>query len=212
MALSKLQTDYMQTQDAFSVGVFATRYTTPWSQPTPDGSEPVRIVCTVHAPAVKALASDLGLREAGWVTRTANLVVNLIGADYPELKYSNIVPRPAVDFVDLTVVPTGESLLAGAVAEGAKRASHDGLLSLTEGIFELIGSKSFDQIDFVLRSMEPEKVAPEILVTVLRATSGYTQFLHAWAGCLEKARHHLAKRGLPADQILIGLIGEYEQA
>ena len=182
-----------------------------WNQATPDRPG-VQIVVALCTPPVNALASDLGLLQAGWQTGTTALVAHLlITAHHPDLKYSHILPRPAVDFVELAVIPTGDSLLAAAVAEGSRRASSDSLLSLTEGIFDLIGLKRFDQIELLLKSLDPAQVAPEISVAILRATCSYKHFLSSWTEYLEKTRRDLRKRGLASDQVLIGLGGETEQ-
>jgi hypothetical protein len=203
----------MQTQAAFSGGALAMHSTGQWNQATPDKPSPVQIVVALCVPSVNALASDLGLLQAGWQTGTAGMVAHLLmSAHHPDLKYSHILPRPTVDFVGLAVIPTGESLLAAAVAEGSQRASSDSLLSLTEGIFDLIGVKGFDQIELLLKSLDPAQVAPEISVVILRATCSYTHLLSSWTKYLEKTRLDLGKRGLPSDQVLIGLIGENRAA
>jgi len=163
-------------------------------------------------PAANALASDLGLLQAGWQTGTAYMVAHLlISAQHPDLQYSHIPPRHAVDFVGLAVVPSSKSLLAAAHAEGSQRASSDALLTLTEGLFDLIGNKRFDEIELLLKSIDPALVAPEISVTILRATCSHKHLLASWSNYLEKTRRDLRKRGLPSDQVLIGLGGETER-
>jgi hypothetical protein len=202
----------MQTQAAFSGGVLPMPSTWQWNQATPDKPGHFQIVVALCTPPVSALASDLGLLQAGWQTGTTRMVAHLlISAQHPDLKYSHILPRPEVDFVGLAVIPTGESLLAAAVAEGSRRASSDSLLLFTEGIFDLIGFKRLDQIELLLKSLDPAEVAPEISVAILRATCSYKHLLSSWTGCLEKTRRDLQKRGLPSDQVLIGLGGETEQ-
>jgi hypothetical protein len=150
--------------------------------------------------------------DPGWITSTADVVgLFLTGAAVTTSEYRHILPRRAVDFVQLKPVPTSESLLAAAVAEGSTRASSDALLALVEGLFELIGLRRFDQVDLLLKSADPALVAPEVAVGILRATSNYSHSLPNWPTFLKKTREELKKRGLQPDPILIGLGGGNDQ-
>src|SRR5690348_1704758 len=78
IALSRLQTDYMQTQAAFSGGALPMPSTWQWNQATPDKPGHFQIVVTLCKPPVSALASDLGLLQAGWQTGTTRMVAHLL--------------------------------------------------------------------------------------------------------------------------------------
>jgi hypothetical protein len=172
----------------------------------------VQVVFALWEPKASALAADLGLYQAGWKTTTAERVALFLygtGAVTPE--YQNIIPRTAVDFVQIEPIATSQGLWAAALAEGTKRASSDALLALVEGLFQLIGSRRFTEIDLLLQTAEPSEVAPEVSVGLLRVTSNYEGYLRHWRPFLQKTKQELKRRGLPSDPILVGLNGSDDQ-
>ena len=205
MTLSKLQTDYMQTQAGFSAGASLMPFTPRWNPKTPDDPAAVQVVFTLSWPESNALATDLGLYQAGWKTSTSDLIALFLVGSTLTSEYRHILPRAAIDFVRIEPRVTGQGLLAAAVAEGSMRASSDSLLALVEGLFELIGSRRFDEIDVLLQTADPAQLAPEVSVGILRVTSNYDQFLRNWSAFLEKTREEFKRRGLSPDPILVGL-------
>jgi hypothetical protein len=178
-----------------------------WNPATLDDFAAVQFVFALSGHGSNALASDLGLYKAGWITSTAYSVALFLGSTgITTSEYRHILPRGPIDFVQVKPVATGQSLLAAITAEGTIRASSGSLLVLVEGLFELIGSRQFDEVDLLLQ-IDPADVAPEVSVGILRVTSNYARSLQHWSDFLEKTREDFKRRGLSPDPILVGLSG-----
>lgn len=177
-----------------------------WPPETLENPPWTKVVFAVSGPEANALAVDLGINQAGWKTSTAGLIAAFLeNAGSATSEYRHIIPRAAIDFVQIRPVVTSKSLLAAAATEGPARASSDGLLNLVEGLFELLGSRRFNEVELLLQSANPAELAPEISVGILRVTSNYAHSLKPWSAFLERTRGELTKRGLPTDAILVGL-------
>jgi hypothetical protein len=206
MALSKLQTDYMQTQGASCGGVSLTPFTAPWGHKKLDEAFNVQVVFALSSPERSALAVDFGLNQQGWTTSTTGAIGLYLSNTFVSSEYSHIVPRTPVDFVELKPAPTSASLLMSALAEGKERASSDALLAIVDGVLDLINVGQFHEIDALINSINPALAAPEISVGILRVTSHYVSSLPSWNALLTKTREELQSRGLPTDTILVGLV------
>ncbi len=117
-------------------------------------------------------------------------------------------PFKTLDVVNLNAIPSARGMLEAMYVEGAYRASSDALLRSLETLFELAGQKQFDQLEWLFQHSEAERLAPEFLVGMLRATANYVHWLPTWTAYRDATRRELLRRSLPADDILVGLGGE----
>ena len=123
-------------------------------------------------------------------------------------EHSEFIWNPPVNELDLISLksPLNPTLLLEEMyAEGVQRASSDGLFRLLEAMFELSSEKKFTEVDWLMTYAQPEKLAPEYSVGMLRATANDFAWLDLWSSFREKVHQDLQRRGFDAAQILIGL-------
>jgi hypothetical protein len=208
MELLKLQTDSTIIPGDFFGGVLATSYTPPLSRPRLHSgqSAPIQILL-VYGIALgpgQVLAADLALVGKGWTMRSEGSYSLSPATDASRFyRWKKLADK-------LEIVDVQQGTLIGALrdelySEGIQRASSDGILKLLSSLFDLIEHGAFGEIDWLLRNVQLDRLAPEFLVGILRSTSHYSARFPYWSTFLNLSREQLIRRGLDADRILSGL-------
>lgn len=182
----------------------------PWDQGQHGRSEQLRLVFFVAAPGAGATLGDIALIQGGW--SFARHIFTNTYLDYSAGQSPSDNPvfiwNPPVDELDLiTLKPPINTavLLEEMYAEGAKRASSDGLFRLLETMFELSSDKRATEVDWLMTNAQPERLAPEYSVGMLRSTANDFEWLNSWTVFRDRVAGDLKRRGLDPSQILIGL-------
>jgi hypothetical protein len=173
-------------------------------------SDQLRLIFFVATPRAGATIGDIALVQGGWSFARhifTNTYFDYSSGQSPS-DYSEFIWGPPVDELDLIALksplnPT--SLLEEMYAEGEQRASSDGLFHFLEAMFELSSEKRFTEVDWLLTYAQPEKLAPEYSVGMLRSTANTFQSLDSWSAFRGKVRDDLQRRGFDPAPILIGL-------
>jgi hypothetical protein len=206
MTLSKLQTDFTFTPGGFSGGASAMYSTRQWT-PIRSHFSGAQFLCLFGASDTHALLLDTGSIRPEWHSaRTAPAAEHLcfwfeqIGSTFRWNFFFD-----AIDIVELKALPDSRNLLDVALAEGNDRVSSDALLEFMEGLFDLTHHKKIDQIEWLLKTADPSRLAPEISVGLLRATAHLARSLSFWEQYYEATYDELTNRKLNADKILVGI-------
>jgi hypothetical protein len=97
-------------------------------------------------------------------------------------------------------------VVAEMYRHGKQRAPSDAILGALEALFHLTAQKQFDQVEALIESADFERLAPEFIVGIARATANISSRLESWRGFIVDARRELGQRGFDADEALAGLI------
>lgn len=186
------------------------QFTLPWDPDRLDRSDQLLLTYVVVAPPAGAAVGDVELIKGGW-SFARHVFANTyfaysagqFPADYAEFIWS--APVNELDLITLKPTLSPVSLLEEMYADGAQRASSDGLLRLLEAMFELSSQNKVTEVNWLMTYAKPEELAPEYSVGMLRATSNDFSGLHSWLRFRDKVRDDLRRRGFDAAQILVGL-------
>jgi hypothetical protein len=155
-------------------------------------------------PHERALTADVTLRRAGWTTMLAEEQLMFYGCSAGR-DYDWVSAVKQLDLVRTRESPNVQELLEVISSERIDRASSEGLFRLLEALFELTGRKQFRQIEWLFQNAHPERLAPELSVGILRATSQYVRSIPSWEHYLDRTRTELQRRGIDSEQVLVGL-------
>lgn len=87
-----------------------------------------------------------------------------------------------------------------------KQLQPSDLVPIIESLHLLMGNNCFPQIRQIMESLQVEKIAPEVIVTILRATfTASSVIADSWFSLRDKTASLLNKRKMPSEQILRGL-------
>ena len=169
----------------------------------------VQFLCIFGTSAAQALILDTGAIQpkwhSAWTTLAAEHLYDLFERVGSNFRWN--APFDAIDIVELKALPDSSKLLDVAYDQGNAYVSSDALLDFMEGLFELINHKQTEQIERLLSTAEPARLAPEISVGLLRATAHFAHSLPSWKRCYHITYEELTKRKLDADKVLVGLRG-----
>jgi hypothetical protein len=182
----------------------------PWDPGRLGRSDQLRIVYFVAAPRAGATLADIALIQGGW-SFARHIFTNTYLAysagqspsDNPQFIWN--APVDELDLITLKSPLNPAALLEDMYAEGVKRASSDGLYRLLEAMFELSSDKKATEIDWLMTNAQPERLAPEYSVGMLRSTANDFAWLDSWTLLRDRVAGDLKRRGLDPSQILIGL-------
>jgi hypothetical protein len=162
-------------------------------------------------PPTGAAFGDIALIQGGWSFARhifVNTYLDYSACQFPT-DYSKFIwdaPVQEFDLITLKASPDPVRLLEEMYGEGAERASSDGLFRILDAMFELSSRKKSTEVDWLLTKAQPEKLAPEYAVGILRATSNDFTWLDSWSNFRDKVRDDLERRGFDAAQVLVGLL------
>jgi hypothetical protein len=162
----------------------------------------LKAVWAVYVPGDFVLLIDIGLHNAGWKFVRSGLgeLQGVAGSTYC---WANEFDTIAV--VGPTANPDHRQVAEKIYADGKDRAKSDGLISLLDDLFNLVGAGLYSDLDFLMVSLDVSRVAPEYLVGILRATSKESRRIPHWSEFLSRVTTELYARKLDAAKILIGL-------
>jgi hypothetical protein len=179
-----------------------------WSQ-TPSYNQTLQNAQDIFVlvlPAERAFATDVALGRAGWTSPDLQDEFSLLNIQSGR-DYDWIPALTVLDIVALREVPSAQRLLEEMSREPSDRASSNTLYRLLEALFELVGQKQFAQVDWLFQNSQPDRLAPELSIGMLRATSHHARWIPSWDGYLDGTRVELNRRGVDAEQVLAGLVG-----
>ncbi|NVN85975.1 MAG: hypothetical protein HXX15_07775 [Rhodopseudomonas sp.] len=122
------------------------------------------------------------------------------------------VVRPRIPFCILDDEPARKrraldlSWLFNAVTAGTESSNTDQIKDVIAGLNSLLKERRFDDISRIYSVIPPKLLTPELMLTLLRVTFPVRMKILSWHSLLTKVRFELESRGLPAKEILIGLI------
>jgi hypothetical protein len=147
---------------------------------------------------------DMGLLNAGWNVARVGLfdTQEVIGE---REKFCWAREPHAVQIISRNANPNHQAMLHKIYEDGSVRATSDRLISILDELFQLVGQKSYFEIDLLLRTLDPKMSAPEYFVGLLRATSKEVRHLPSWPSLFNSVKTELRTRGIDPDKILIGL-------
>jgi hypothetical protein len=175
----------------------------PWTPSPPDddrvpksGKEYV-IVVGGHWPG----RFDLEPQACSWAT--ANILSSAVfGGTETWLGRQLVSPCSAVF---LGEPPVSLSWIADLYQEGEARASSAALVKMFRESGALMARHDFDTIGQIFRSLEVSKLAPEILIGLLRMTSRARDRISDWRKFFDQVRTDLQRRGFDVAAALRGL-------
>jgi hypothetical protein len=92
--------------------------------------------------------------------------------------------------------------------ESASRASRSSLKVLFTEVGSLLRHGETNALDRVLASIEMRRLPPELVMGIVRATYVARGRLPSWKAARTRAVSELKRRGLPADDIMVGLLAD----
>jgi hypothetical protein len=207
--------------------------TTPWDRPTLDSTVTSEtqafalLICQKLAerfavPAAKRIAEGYEFFWGGGDDREVRLQINgpykcqllirdpksnrhtaqSLSLDFQPLEEAVVTyvsPYASIEFAEATTTTPDRELLNQLYATGAVSASTASIVDLFKRLGAMISSGQLDRVDQVLLE------APEIIMGLIRFTSGYRSDLTAWVLFLDRSKQSLATRAYDIEDLFIGL-------
>ncbi len=109
---------------------------------------------------------------------------------------------------DQTVTGAGETfehLFSRMVAAGTGETTRQDRMALMSSVMDLMRDGEWRRIDAGLASVDPAALSEISILTLLRSTYSSKDVLACWAPFRDRAGDVLAARGVPVEQVFVGL-------
>ena len=93
-----------------------------------------------------------------------------------------------------------------AMSAGTERGTSQQIMSTISALNELLKARQFNDIGAVFGIINPKRLSPELMLTLIRVTFPVKELIPGWYQLVRRIKNELDQRQLDSKKILVGLI------